>query len=360
MAAFVAVSASIIGCNKMNEPEPQTEVQTPQTVATKTYGTKTPKVACYVETNDVNPLNAADYYLADGTTFFDMVELFASNIHKDVATGDPTLYLNDKLANVLENGGVDTYVRPLQGLGIKVLLTVLGDWAGIGVANMTDTQADHFATILAYTVERYGLDGIGFDDEYADYPWFSVNNTSYSRIITKLHELMPSDKLITVFDWGNTNTISSSAAAYIDYAYHGYFGAYIPVEESNIAGMDKAAAYIDYAYHGYFGAYIPVEESNIAGMDKSRWSPVSLNLGLDNSNIDVEGQARDAKNDGYGAMMCFNLRTRNDVDALPVLQEMSNGAFGGLGVICTNGNQPRNATIDPDGFTITYEMATAN
>lgn len=142
---------------------------------------------------------------------------------------------------------------------------------------------------------------------------------------------MPSDKLITVFDWGNTNTISSSAAAYIDYAYH-----------------------------GYFGAYIPVEESNIAGMDKSRWSPVSLNLGLDNSNIDVEGQARDAKNDGYGAMMCFNLRTRNDVDALPVLQEMSNGAFGGLGVICTNGNQPRNATIDPDGFTITYEMATAN
>lgn len=331
MAAFVAASASIIACNKMNEPEPQTEVQTPQTVATKTYGTKTPKVACYVETNDVNPLNAADYYLADGTTFFDMVELFASNIHKDDATGDPTLYLNDKLANVLENGGVDTYVRPLQGLGIKVLLTVLGDWAGIGVANMTDTQADHFATILAYTVERYGLDGIGFDDEYADYPWFSVNNTSYSRIITKLHELMPSDKLITVFDWGNTNTISSSAAAYIDYAYH-----------------------------GYFGAYIPVEGSNIAGMDKSRWSPVSLNLGLDNSNIDVEGQARDAKNDGYGAMMCFNLRTRNDVDALPVLQEMSNGAFGGLGVICTNGNQPRNATIDPDGFTITYEMATAN
>ena len=96
MAAFVAASASIIACNKMNEPEPQTEVQTPQTVATKTYGTKTPKVACYVETNDVNPLNAADYYLADGTTFFDMVELFASNIHKD----DDFVYLDWSLEKI--------------------------------------------------------------------------------------------------------------------------------------------------------------------------------------------------------------------------------------------------------------------
>ncbi len=37
-------------------------------------------------------------------------------------------------------------------MGIKVLLTVLGDWQNIGVTSMNDTQADQFATILAYAV----------------------------------------------------------------------------------------------------------------------------------------------------------------------------------------------------------------
>ncbi len=107
----------------------------------------------YVETSDVNPLNAGDYTMSDGSTFIDIVELFASNIHKD-GNGDPTLYFNDKLTNVLENGGSATYVSPIQEKGIKVLLTVLGDWQGIGVANMTDAQSTKFATILVYAVKR--------------------------------------------------------------------------------------------------------------------------------------------------------------------------------------------------------------
>lgn len=331
IAAIAAASVGILACNKLNEPK--VETQFPEAPVTKTYGTKTPIAVCYVETNDVNPLNAGDYILANGTTFFDIAELFAANIHKETVNGEvrPVLYLNDKLTNVLENGGVDTYVRPLQGMGIKVLLTVLGDWQQIGVANMTDTQADQFATILAYTVDKYGLDGIGFDDEYADYSWFgtgAVNNTSYSRIITKLHELMPSDKLITVFDWGNTHTISSAAAAHIDYAYH-----------------------------GYFKQYRAVSLSNIAGMNAPRWSPVSLNLGDDNSNVDYQIQATNAKNSGYGAMMFFNLRTRNENDPLTMLDAMAKAAYGGLGVICTDGNRTRDAQIDPDGFSITYGMA---
>ena len=152
------------------------------------------------------------------------MELFASNIHKRTVNGvvEPTLYLNDKMTNLLENDGYLTYVKPLQDMGIKVLLTVLGDWQGIGVANMNDTQTTQFAKILAHAVEKYGLDGIGFDDEYADYS--STNSTSYSQIIIKLHELMPADKLITVFQWGNYNSINTEARALIDYAYHGYFG----------------------------------------------------------------------------------------------------------------------------------------
>jgi hypothetical protein len=211
---------------------------------------------------------------------------------------------------------------------MKVLLTVLGDWQGIGVANMTNTQADQFATILAYAVERYGLDGIGFDDEYANYPSGSVNNTSYTRIITKLHELMPSDKLITVFDWGYTDTIDES----------------------------QACPCIDYVYHGYFGAYLATP--GLCGL-KAKWSPVSFNLGNYVSTSDAEDYARQAKEGGYGAMMCFNLRPRNERDALPVFQAMARGAYDGLGVICTDGNKPRNAGTVSGGFTITYDMATA-
>ena len=327
LAAFAAAFVSIFACNKIEAPQVN---NAPEVPATKALGDKTPMLAVYVETNDVNPLNAGDYYFGDDyTTFIDIVELFAANIHKDNA-GNPTLYLNDKLTPVLENGGVEKYVRPLQDdYGIKVLLTVLGDWQEIGVANMTNTQADQFAAILAYAVEKYGLDGIGFDDEYADYPWFgsgAVNNTSYSRIITTLRSLMPDDKLITVFDWGNTNTINTAAASCIDYAYHGYFGDYRT-------------------------------SSNITGMNKTRWSPVSLNLGNTYSSSQVTSWASDAKNDGYGAMMCFNLRTRNDVDPMSAFQGISNGAYGGLEVYCSNGNRSRDVVIDPDGFTITYDMA---
>lgn len=327
VAACAAAMLSVLACNKTvvsqnNETEPFAPV-------TKAVGDKSPVLAVYVETNDVNPLNAGDYYFdEDGFPFIDIVELFAANIHKETVNGQvrPTLYLNDKLTNILENGGVETYVRPLQELGISVLLTNLGDHQAIGLANMTNTQADQFATILAAVVHHYGLDGIGFDDEYADYPFLGTNSTSYSRIITKLHELMDTDKLITVFDWGKTNTINTAAAACIDYAYHGYFGNY----RTSIG---------------------------ITGLPKSKWSPVSLNLGNSYTLSEVETQASNAKNGGYGAMMCFNLRTVSERNPLPVFQALSDGAYGGLAVACDDGDRSRDAAIVPDGFTITYDMA---
>lgn len=328
--ACAAALASIFACNKVETPQ----IVEDQIPVTKAVLDNAPILSVYVETNDVNPLNACDYYLDEtGGNLIDIVELFAANIHKDTE-GNPTLYLNDKLTNILENGGVNTYVRPLQELGIRVLLTNLGDHQAIGLANMSNTQADQFATILAAVVKHYGLDGIGFDDEYADYPVFvnGVNSTSYSRILTKLHELYVqynmSNKLITVFDWGNTNTINSTASSYIDYTYHGYFGSYRDISTKNISGMDKA-----------------------------RWSPISFNLGNSYTTSTVQNYASRAKNEGYGAMMCFNLRTRNDNDPLPVFQAISNGAYEGMTVVCDNGNRNRDAAIAPAGFTITYNMA---
>lgn len=324
--AISAIIFSAASCNQI-EPLQATSEQVEETqLTTRAYDEKSPTIAVYVETNDVNPLNAGDYTMSDGSTFIDIVELFASNIHKD-DNGDPTLFLNDKLTNVLENGGAATYVAPLQAKGIKVLLTVLGDWQGIGVANMTDAQSTKFATILAYVVNRYGLDGIGFDDEYANYSGSLVSN-SYAQIIKKLHALMPSDKLITVFDWGNTCQIDAEASACIDYAYHGYFG-----------------SYVEYTSRG------------ITGMTASKWSPISFNLGNYNSTATAESYAERASDDGYGAMMCFNLCRRSERDPLSMFQALSNGAYGGSTISCSNGNRARTAGSVASGYNITYEMA---
>ena len=328
-ASLAAVAGMLISCNKEMTPSVQDTDET--TPMTKAYGDKTPVVTAYIETNDTNPLNAGDYFDENGEPFFDIVELFASNIHKETVNGQvrPTLYLNDKLTPVLEGTGVTTYVRPLQEVGIKVLLTVLGDWQGVGVANMTDTQAEQFAEILAYAVEKYGLDGIGFDDEYANYSGSLVSG-SFGNIITKLHAKLPADKLITVFAYGYTNQINSAAGALIDYAYTNFT-----------------------YWNGTPG---------ISGVTKDRWAPIALNLGntYRSSTLNtIRSNSKRTKDEGYGAIMTFNLRRSSEVDPMPVLQAISDGI--GCGELsCDNGNRARTAGSVSTGYTLTYSEATGN
>lgn len=328
-ASLAAAAGMLISCNKEMTPSVQDTDET--TPMTKAYGDKTPVVTAYIETNDTNPLNAGDYFDENGEPFFDIVELFASNIHKETVNGQvrPTLYLNDKLTPVLEGTGVTTYVRPLREVGIKVLLTVLGDWQGVGVANMTDTQAEQFAEILAYAVEKYSLDGIGFDDEYANYSGSLVSG-SFGNIITKLHAKLPADKLITVFAYGYTNQINSAAGALIDYAYTNFT-----------------------YWNGTPG---------ISGVTKDRWAPIALNLGntYSSSTLNtIRSNSKKAKDEGYGAIMTFNLRRSSEVDPMPVLQAISDGI--GCGELsCDNGNRARTAGSVSTGYTLTYSEATGN
>ena len=328
-ASLVAAAGMLVSCNKEMAPSVKNTDET--TPMTKAYGDKTPVVTAYIETNDTNPLNAGDYFDENGEPFFDIVELFASNIHKETVNGQarPTLYLNDKLTPVLEGTGVTTYVRPLQELGIKVLLTVLGDWQGIGVANMNDTQAEQFAAILAYAVEKYGLDGIGFDDEYANYSGSLVSG-SFGNIITKLHAKLPADKLITVFAYGYTYQINSAAGALIDYAYTNFT-----------------------YWNGTPG---------ISGVTKNRWAPIALNLGntFSSSSLNtIRSNSKRAKDEGYGAIMTFNLRKSSEMNPMPVLQAISDGIGCGE-LACIDGDQPRDAGSVSEGYTLTYSEATGN
>ena len=326
MAALVMGAGMMFSCQQAEEPT-MDKAQEP-VVKTRAYGDKTPTVTIYVETNDVNPLNAGDYKLPNGKPYADIVEFFASNIHKRTVNGvvEPTLYLNDKMTNLLENGGNLTYVKPLQDMGIKVLLTVLGDWQNIGVTSMNDTQADQFATILAYAVQKYGLDGIGFDNEYDGSP--TTVSGSWGNIITKLRAKMPADKLITVFQWGNygSSQINATAGAKIDYVY------------------------ANFGYSTYIG---------VAGVTKERFAPLSLNLGSYNSPTAAGDHAYDAAEGGYGAIMHFNLRTRSQNDPTALFTAIADGAWAEGAVTCTNGNRPQDWTFVPSGYTITYAEATA-
>ena len=323
-AALAASAAMMFSCQQAEEPT-MDKAQEP-VVKTRAYGDKTPKVTIYVETNDVNPLNAGDYLLSDGSAYADIVEFFAANLNKETVNGvvRPTLYLNDKMTNLLENGGAATYVAGLQAKGIKVVLTILPNWQNIDFTSLNDTQADQLATILAYAVNKYGLDGIGFDNEYSNYS-SSLINGSFGSIITKLRNLMPAGKLITVFQWGNYGSSQINAAA----------------------GAQINHAYANFGYNTYIG---------ISGVTKDRFAPLSINLGSIGSDVSYYGdKAYELAEAGYGSIMHFNLRTRSQADPLPLFKAIADGAWGETNVTCDNGNRPQDWTFVSSGYEITMD-----
>ena len=160
-----------------------------------------PKNVVYIEVNNNNLLNAGSYSLGtSGNRFFDIVNIFAANINYDTSKQRAYLYNNNNVTKVLNNR--ETYITPLQNKGIKVMLTILGNHQGAGICNFPDrAAAKDFALQLAHTVNTYGLDGIDFDDEYANYGangTGSVNSYSFVMLLQELRALLP-DKLITFF-----------------------------------------------------------------------------------------------------------------------------------------------------------------
>ncbi|QIU97583.1 endo-beta-N-acetylglucosaminidase [Bacteroides faecium] len=244
----------------------------------------------YIEVNDINPLNAGSYTMNDAS-FFDAAIIFAANIR---GNGDNVvLYNNPNVQAVLS--GKAKYIEPLQAKGIKVLLSILGDHTGLGVANMTDAQVESFATQLANAVNTYGLDGIDFDDEWAEYGkngYPSGSTGSFSKLITALRDKMPADKWITVFNYGYASELSSVA--------------------------DK----INYGMNAFFGSY---DSYPAFGMTKAKWAAYAINLNAYNSSYYVGKYAAQTATDGMGAICLYDLR---DTSAQSTLNTIASKAFG--------------------------------
>ncbi|WP_371775636.1 endo-beta-N-acetylglucosaminidase H [Streptomyces sp. NBC_01438] len=237
-----------------------------------------PTSVAYVEVNNNSMLNVGKYTLADGGNVFDVAVVFAANINYDTGTKAAYLHFNENVQRVLDNAA--TEIRPLQDKGIKVVLSVLGNHEGAGFANFPNQQAaSAFATELSDTVTEYGLDGIDFDDEYADYGNNGTgqpNDSSFVQLVTALRTDMP-DKIISLYNIG-------PAASRLTYD-----------------GVDVSSKF-DYAWNPYYGSW---QVPGIA-LPKSKLSPAAVEIG-GTSQSTAADLARRTVSEGYGVYLTYNL-----------------------------------------------------
>ncbi|MFI0977540.1 endo-beta-N-acetylglucosaminidase H [Streptomyces sp. NPDC021093] len=204
-----------------------------------------PISVAYVEVNSNSMLNVGKYTLANGGgNVFDVAVIFAANINYDSAKKSAYLYFNENVQRVLDNA--QTQIRPLQAKGIKVVLSVLGNHQGAGFANFpSKATASAFAKQLSDTVSKYGLDGIDFDDEYAEYGKNGTgqpNAGSFVHLVSSLRDSMP-DKLISLYNIGPSATRLSyggvNIASKFNYAWNPWYGTWqvpgIPLPKSSLS-----------------------------------------------------------------------------------------------------------------------------
>ncbi len=257
-----------------------------------------PKNVVYVEVNNNNLLNATAYSLENsGNRYFDIVNIFAANINYDTSKQRAYLYNNNNVTKVLNER--NTYIQPLQEKGIKVLLTILGNHQGAGICNFPNREsARDFALQLAHTVHTYGLDGIDFDDEYANYGANGTGNAnaySFVMLLQELRALLP-DKLITFYNYGPARSRLSW--------------------DGNLAGN-----YLNHGYNPYYGTWsVP----NIPPLSKPDLSPAAIWLG-NTSTATTTTLANKTASDGYGVLMWYDLHGYNETAQLSIASNILHG-----------------------------------
>lgn len=260
----------------------------------------------YIEVNDVNPLNCLEFRYADtNEPFFDVVILFADNFVWSHEKNKAVIKHNSNVKAILDNK--EKYIEPLQAEGIKVVVDYLPDHSGLGYYNLNDKDIDDLSDAMVEVVRKYNLDGLDFDEEYADYHKLpskpSVHN-SMSKLVYALRKKLP-DKIISVFDWalGVDFSVSQSfgeVGFYMDFAYHGSYGGY---KNNSIIGLDNK-------FYGSIPEKVVKEFPNFKGITLSQNAKIALGDG---------GYKQ------YGIHMFFNLRETTKGDALSKISEITFG-----------------------------------
>ncbi|SDS17314.1 endo-beta-N-acetylglucosaminidase H [Microlunatus soli] len=255
-----------------------------------------PISVAYVEVNNHHLRQVADYALATtGAPVFDLGIIFAANINYD---GERAyLFCNPQVQATLDNA--TTEIKPLQDKGIKVLLSVLGNHQGAGFANFPDrASAAAFADQLAAIVEQYGLDGIDFDDEYAEYGVGGTgqpNDFSFVYLVSALRERLP-DKIITLYYIGPSSTRLS-------------------FDGVNVGDL------IDYSWNPYYGSWLVPD---VPGLSPAELGPAAVAI-ADTDTTTAAALARRTLNEGYGVYLTYNLP---DTDVHDYLSTFTQPLYG--------------------------------
>ena len=280
-----------------------------------------PLSTAYVEVNTDSIANVGQYVLAsNGANVFDIGIIFAANINYDGTNAQ--LYFNPQVQAVLDDAA--TQIAPLQAKGIKVLLSILGNHEGAGFANFSDqATAAAFASQLSSAVTTYGLDGIDFDDEYADYGTNGTaqpNAWSFPYLVQALRNDLP-DKIISLYFIGPSSTTLS------------YDGIVV-------------GDLIDYSWNPYYGTWgVP----DVPGLTDAQLAPAAIDIQNTDSST-VTSLAQETVSDGYGVFNTYNLP---DTDASQAISAFTQALYGSDAVYLNGGTTTtaayNNTGIGSDG-----------
>lgn len=296
LGVFVLFSTQ--ACEKAGTPAPLAGGSaTASPAATGTAIAKTgPLSVCYIEVNNYSIADVGKYTLTKtGANVFDIGIIFAANINYDVPSQHAVLYFNPQVTSSLNNTAA---IQKLQSKGIKVLLSVLGNHQGAGISNFpTQAAATDFARQLANAVTTYGLDGIDFDDEYADYGTNNTgaaNSSSFVYLVTALRQLMPS-KLITFYFIGPASTSLS---------YNGV----------------TVGSKVNYSWNPNYGTY---SAPAVPGLTKAQLGPAAIDITTTSTTVAMTLAQRTIL-DGYGIYLCYNL---TDADTHTYMNSVTNTLY---------------------------------
>lgn len=259
-----------------------------------------PITTAYVEVNTDSITSVGDYVLAsNGANVFDIGIIFAANINYNGSSAE--LYFNPQVQSVLDNAA--TQIAPLQAKGIKVLLSILGNHQGAGFANFPDeASAAAFASQLSNAVSTYGLDGIDFDDEYADYGTNGTpqpNAWSFPYLVQALRNDLPG-KIISLYFIGPSSTTLS---------YNGI----------NVGSL------IDYSWNPYYGTWgVP----DVPGLTNAQLAPAAIDI-QNTSASTATSLAQQTVSGGYGVFNTYNLP---DSDVTSYLSSFTQPLYGSAAV----------------------------
>lgn len=258
-------------------------------LSAKASSLKNPVSIMYVEVNDNQMSNVGAYTLPNGNPLIDIAMIFAANINYDKPKKKAVLSLNSQVRSTLNNKA--TTIKPLQNKGIKVLLSILGNHQGVGIANFTTkAKAKDFALQVARVVKNNGLDGVDLDDEFAKYgtngqPMPHPN--SFIWLLQELRAAMPG-KLITYYKIGpSANQLTSQGK--------------------------NAGQFLNYAYNPYYGTYN--NNIGVPGLGKRKLGAAAVNVQQTSLSL-ATNMAMRTKTDGYGAFIMYNLDGTNRTNYL--------------------------------------------